>query len=261
MDHVDQIAERLQRDHEDRVRFTPLMREAGISNLGTAYGVQDAFVQRLLAREGAVPAGYKIGLTSPRMQEMCGIGHPIAGVVFDTRIHPSGLAASLAGHVHLGVEFEIGIRVGRDMGAGSLPQDLAEIGERVAAICPALELVEDRNADYGDLDVLSLIADNSWNAGAVLGPFVTEWPDLAAVRGTVELEGVQIDGGQGREVLGHPFEPLLWLARHLAGRGEVLRAGQIVLTGSLVRTRFPSAGQHYRFSLAGIGAVEARFEP
>ena len=42
--------------------------------------------------------------------------------------------------------------------------------------------------------------------------------------------------------------------------GEMLRAGQIVLTGSLVRTRFPAAGQHYRFSLAGIGSVEARFE-
>jgi 2-keto-4-pentenoate hydratase len=261
MDRIDQLAERLRKDHEARLPFTPLMRESGIADVDTAYDVQDAYMRLLLAREGAAPAGYKIGLTSPRMQEMCGIGHPIAGVVFDARVHPSGMAASLAGHVHLGVEFEIGIRVGRDMGAGSLPRDIAEVGEGVAAICPALELVEDRHADYRDLDVLSLIADNSWNAGAVLGPFVTEWPDLAAVLGVVEQDGTQIDSGQGREVLGHPFEPLLWLTRHLAERGEMLRTGQIVLTGSLVRTRFPAAGQHYRFSLAGIGAVEARFEP
>src|ERR687889_672688 len=162
MDRIDQLAERLRKDHENRLPFTPLMREAGIAQVDTAYDVQDAYVRRLLAREGAAPAGYKIGLTSPRMQEMCGIGHPIAGV-----------------------EFEIGIRVGRDMGAGSLPRDIAEVGEGVAAICPAFELVEDRHADYRDLDVLSLIADNSWNAGAVLGPFVTQWPDLDTILGVV----------------------------------------------------------------------------
>src|SRR5918997_6401872 len=127
MDRIDQLAERLRKDHEDRLPFTPLMREAGIADVDTAYDVQDAYVRRLLAREGAAPAGYKIGLTSPRMQEMCGIGHPIAGVVFDTRIHGSGLSASLAGHVHLGVEFEIGVRLGRDMIAGDLPRDVSEV--------------------------------------------------------------------------------------------------------------------------------------
>jgi len=260
MGAIDQLAERLLKGHDDRAPFESLVREAGISDVKTAYDIQDAYVHRLLARNGARPAGYKIGLTSPRMQEMCGIGHPIAGVVFDTRIHASGMTASLPEHVHLGVEFEIGVRMGRDLGAEHLPENSVEMVEWVAAICPALELVEDRHADYSDLDVLSLIADNSWNAGAVLGPFVTEWPDLASVLGVVEQDGAQIDSGQGREVLGHPFEPLLWLARHLAQRGQVLREGQIVLTGSLVRTRFPSPGQHYRFSLAGIGSVEARFE-
>jgi 2-keto-4-pentenoate hydratase len=261
MDRFDALAERLLKEHDDRVPFTPVARAAKVSTVGPAYDIQDLYVRKLLAREGATPAGYKIGLTSPRMQEMCGIGHPIAGVILDARIHASGLSASLAEHVHLGVEFEIGVRLGRDMSGGSLPRDVREVREWVAGICPALELVEDRHADYRDLDVLSLIADNSWNAGAVLGPFVTEWPDLASIQGVVELDGAEVDSGQGREVLGHPFEPLLWLARHLAERGGALKAGQIVLTGSLVRTRFPSPGQHYRFSLQGIGSVEARFEP
>ncbi len=261
MNRFDALAERLLKEHDDRVPFTPVVRAAGVSGVGPAYDIQDLYVRKLLAREGAAPAGYKIGLTSPRMQEMCGIGHPIAGVILDSRIHGSGLSASLAGHVHLGVEFEIGVRLGRDMSGGSLPQDVSRVGEWVAGICPALELVEDRHADYGDLDVLSLIADNSWNAGAVLGPFVTEWPGLASIQGVVEQDGAEIDSGQGREVLGHPFEPLLWLARHLAERGGALKAGQIVLTGSLVRTRFPSPGQRYRFSLEGVGSVEARFDP
>jgi 2-keto-4-pentenoate hydratase len=258
--NIEQLAEKLLKEHEDQAPFTSLVREAGTSDVEAAYDIQEAYVQGLLMREEATPAGYKIALTSLRMQEMCGVGHPLAGVVLDTRIHASGMSASLAEHVHLGVEFEIGVRMGRDVGADNLPQNIAEMSEQVAAICPALELVEDRNADYRNLDAFSLVADNAWSAGAVLGPFVTEWPDLASVPGVVEQDGVQIDSGHGQEVLGHPFEPLLWLARHLAQRGQVLRAGQIVLTGSLVRTRFPSPGQHYRFSLAGIGSVEARFQ-
>jgi 2-keto-4-pentenoate hydratase len=260
MHDLERLAERLLKEHEDQVPFTSLVRQAGISDVNAAYDIQDAHVRKLLTQVEAVPAGYKIGLTSPRMQDMCGIGHPIAGVVFDTRIHASGMTASLADNLHLGVEFEIGVRVGRDIGADNLPQSIDEMDGWVAAICPALELVEDRHADYRDLDALSLIADNSWNAGAVLGPFVTEWPDLASIPGVVEQDGVQIDSGHGRDVLGHPFEALMWLARHLAQRGQVLRAGEIVLTGSLVRTRFPSPGQHFRFTLAGIGSVEARFE-
>ena len=93
-------------------------------------------------------------------------------------------------------------------------------------------------------------------AGIVLGEFRETWPDLAAIEGVVAVNGVEVDRGFGRDVLGHPFEPLIWLARHLAERGEALRTGEIVMTGSLVPTRFPAAGDSLRFSLAGLGAVE-----
>src|SRR5690348_18075061 len=55
--------------------------------------------------------------------------------------------------------------------------------------------------------------------------------------GVVKLNGAEVDSGHGRDVLGHPFGPLVWLAEHLAQTGEGLRAGDIVLTGSLVTTR------------------------
>lgn len=83
------------------------------------------------------------------------------------------------------------------------------------------------------------------------------WPDLAAVKGVVEVNGEVVDAGHGRDVLGHPFEPLRWVANWLRERGETLRAGEIVSTGSLVTTRFPKAGaQHYRFTVEGIGTTE-----
>jgi 2-keto-4-pentenoate hydratase len=60
-------------------------------------------------------------------------------------------------------------------------------------------------------------------------------------------------------VLGDPHNALAWLANHLAAAGKGLHAGQIVLTGSLVKTVWLNAGDHVTMELAGLGRVEAVF--
>ena len=82
---------------------------------------------------------------------------------------------------------------------------LEEVAAAVDAVCPAIEIVDDRNADYSGLDALSLIADNSWNAGIVLGEFVQSWPDLAAIEGVVSVDGVPADRGIGARRSRPPF--------------------------------------------------------
>ena len=105
-------------------------------------------------------------------------------------------------------------------------------------------------------DLLSLVADNSWNEGNVLGEFKTAWPDLGTATSTLERNGKVIDEGKGSDVLGHPFEPLRWLANNLNELGQTLNKGEIVLTGSWVTTRFPKTGEHYKYTINGVGSVE-----
>src|SRR5690606_22353191 len=136
----------------------------------------------------------------------------------------------------LGVEFEIGVRLGQDLPAVAAPFDFATVAGAVAAVCPAVEVVDDRAADYQGLDMLSLVADNSWNAGIVLGRFTDSWGDLSSLVGVVHCNGSEVDRGTGGDVLGHPFNALTWLANHLARAGAGLRAGDIVATGTLVPT-------------------------
>lgn len=252
-------ADLLLREHDERTPFSSIREAFPFDDIAVSYDIQREFVHRLCEREGCGTVGYKIGLTSARMQAMCGIPHPIGGQILQTRVHRSGARVALSEHVRLGVECEIAVRLGRDIDADSLPATIAELSGAVAAVAPAFELIEDRNADYASLDMLTIVADNSWNSGVVLGEFRESWPDLEAVAGIVEVNGAEVDRGFGRDALGHPFEPLLWLARHLVHRGETLRAGDIVMTGSLVPTRFPAPGDRYRFSLEGLGTVEAGF--
>ena len=256
---LQEAASALIRDHALKRNITPFARDWGAADLTDAYAIQAAYVERMLAAHGR-RVGYKIGLTSARMQKMCSIDHPVAGVVLANRLQPSGVRLQLGDLVHLGIEFEICVRLGRSLSPRETPYEMSEVAEAVSAVCPAFEVIDDRNSAY-PLDLLSLVADNAWNEGIVQGEYRTSWPDLAAARGTVERNGEVIDQGYGRDVLGHPFEPLRWLANHLREQGRTLHTGEIVSTGSLVTTRFPSAGETYRFTVEGIGAVEVGFEP
>ena len=255
MSTYDEAAQMLMREHATGTKFHPMR----LADLTAAYGVQRRFVQ-LMSQAAGTAAGYKIGLTSARMQKMCGIDQPVAGVIFGTRVMKSGVVLPARRYHHVGLEFEVGVRLGRDLPSGEAPFTRERVAEAVDGVCAAVEVVDDRNADYATLEARSLIADNSWNAGAVLGAFAASWDKLEDAAGIVWVNGQEIDRGYGRDVLGHPFVPLTWLANHLAESGGALRAGDIVLTGSLITTRFPKEAGAYRYELAGIGTVELTVE-
>jgi 2-keto-4-pentenoate hydratase len=80
------------------------------------------------------------------------------------------------------------------------------------------------------------------------------------VTGRAVVNGNEVSRGTGADVLGHPHNALAWLANHLAADGKGLRAGQIVLTGSLVKTVWLEAGDKVVMELKGLGTVAAAFE-
>ena len=118
------------------------------------------------------------------MQAMCGIDSPVAGVVLEDRVHASGARLKTSAYGRVGVEFEIAVRLGKDLVAQRRWPTLADVAAAVDAVCPAIEIIDDRRADYRTLDALSLIADNAWNGGIVLGEFSATFPDLRRPRGS-----------------------------------------------------------------------------
>lgn len=250
-------AERLLAEHKANVTFKPLGPPDGPAAIADAYDIQERYVALLRGEHGDA-VGYKVGLTSATMQKFCGIDHPIAGVVLASRVHRSGATVRRADFGRLGLEFEIAVRITSDLPVTGAPCTAEIIAPHIGGVCAAIEVVDDRRADYGNLDVLSLVADNSWNGGIVLAEFAVKWPDLANVLGRATGSHGAIGEGYGRDILGHPFNSVAWLATQLASRGTGLKAGDVVMTGSVMKTIFPEADADYRFELAGIGSVEVQ---
>ena len=250
------LATALYAAHGARRGFEPVRAAGRPLALDAAYRVQDRFVRLLRDGQAAAIAGYKIGLTSAAMQEMCGIGHPVHGRVLATGVQATPGSAALSRHVHLGIEFEIAARLGRDFMLNVPAEPTADVArDAVDAVAAALELVDDRNADYARLDAASLVADNAWNAGIVLGPWQSVPSDLGGRRGVLRIDGVVAEEGRVGSAGDHPLASVAWLARELARRGGGLRRGDIVMTGSIVRTRFPSATGRWAFEVEGLGEV------
>jgi 2-keto-4-pentenoate hydratase len=250
---TDAVARMLIDEHERGARFHPFAAAMGIANLDRAYAVQRSYVHTQIRDRDTSPVGYKVGLTSPRMQAMCKIDRPVSGVVLGDRVHQSGAAVQSRHYGRLGLEFELAVRLGRDLSGDA---DLAAVVRAVDAIAPAIEIVDDRHCDYATLDVLSLVADNSWNAGVVLGAWRVPLANLETLEGVMSVDGKAQDRGTGRDVLGHPYNSVAWVAQHLAGTNDRLRAGDIVMTGNWVTTKFPDASSAYRFDVQAVGSVE-----
>ena len=250
-------AELLLAEHKANARFKPLGPPDGPASISDAYDIQERYVALLRGKHGDA-VGYKVGLTSAPMQAFCGIDHPIAGVVLASRVHQSGAAVRRSDFGRLGLEFEIAVRLKSDVPVSGAPCTAEMIAPHIGGVSAAIEIVDDRSADYTNLDVLSLVADNSWNGGIVLSEFATKWPDLAGVLGRATKDRVAIGEGFGRDILGHPFNSAAWLATQLNSRGVGLKAGQVVMTGSVMKTVFPEGDASYRFELAGIGSVEVQ---
>ena len=250
-------AETLLGEHQTNAQFKTLGAPDRPATVADAYDIQRNFVALLRGTHGDA-VGYKVGLTSAAMQKFCGIDHPIAGVVLARRVLRSAASVRRADYGRLGLEFEIAVRLQSDVPVTGKPFTAETIAPHIGGVGAAIEIVDDRSADYAGLDVLSLVADNSWNAGIVLSEFLTTWPDLAGALGRATKDGAAVGEGYGRDILGHPFNSAAWLATQLDARGVGLKAGQVVMTGSVMKTVFPEQAAAYRFDLAGIGSVEVQ---
>ena len=248
--------------HRTRARYRPLDAAVRAAPLDEAYRIQDA-LHRLMAEAGRGDlAGWKIALTSKAMQQMTGVDQPAAGAIFSNVVLPSPARIDLAAYHHLGVEFEVAVRLAEALPASGGPWTRASVAGRVAACLPAFELVEDGCADYKTLDAFTLIAQNTWNGGVVLGAPAADWRgvDLEAAVTRCWINDRPEGQGKTGDALGHPFEAVAWLANLLNRRGRLLDRDMIVMTGSSITTKFPAPGDRVRFAIDGLGevALEAR---
>lgn len=222
-------------------------------------GIDDAY-RVLLAQigrrrdPGSRRIGWKVGLTATAIQEQFGVHEPVFACLLADGLVESGHVFRVDELIKPGFENELCIVLGRDLAADATPADVAAA---VAAVYPAFEIIETRGDLTGQLALA--IGDNAQQKAFVLGKLVAAeaLPELATVRVRVRISDKEVATAHGEAVLGHPYNSVAWLAGKLAQFGEIIRAGDYVMSGSFTR-QFPlSRGDRIEAAFDGIGAVAA----
>ncbi len=234
-----------------RQNYANLPDELKPVSLLEAYAAQEAYWRLAEPVYGAV-AGVKVATTTKVMQQLMGIAHPCGGAIFAKTIHTSPARISKADFVNLRVESEIALKLAADMPVGKAPWTAQSVVPFVAGTMAAYELIEDRNAVYAQAQASSMIVENCWNGGVVLGPMKAVQPSqVVGVQGWQTLNGEPAAQGKAED----PYATLAWLANLLAERKLDLKAGMVVITGSVIATFSVSPGDRAVFTVDGLGEV------
>ena len=256
-DCADFIADLRQRRNGHRPPIESIPAAFRPQTLEDAYAVQDAARPLIAARGRGAPVGWKIGSTSPPMQAALGIPFPCGGTLYAGTVHRGHAEMRRAEYSKPGLECEIAVRLSAGLPARPGGYDRASVLPAVAAVMTSVELVEWRFVDFKQAGVPSLIADDFFSCGCVLG---AEHPASvlagdANIAGRFTVNGDVAAAGNARDILGHPLNSLAWLANHGASRGAPLRKDEIITLGSIVAAlRLEKPGK-VEASFDGLGAV------
>ena len=247
-------------------------------DVDAAYAVQSSWVADQIAA-GARVVGRKIGLTNPVVQAQFGVDRPDFGVLFESMACAPGTPIDGARTLEPKIEAEIAFVLAEDLTGAMIGP--AEVAAATAYVVAALEIVDSRIAGW-DIGIVDTIADNGSSGLFVLGDRRQELGRLDLAECAMTLRrvasggahgsgvggGSDGDGGSGGEVvstgmgasiLGHPLAAVAWLAAAVRDHGRPLRAGEVVLSGSLGPMVPVAPGDAFVADITGVGQVSAIF--
>jgi len=207
-------------------------------------------------KAGEKPIGWKVGFGAPDAMEMLKISAPLIGHLTDrARLEPAA-RVSLAGWHKPAAEAEIAVYMGKDLPGGA-NRDAAK--NAIAGIAPAIELAD---VDFPPDDVEAILKGNIYQRHVLLAPCDKTRARcvLDGLTATVARNGNEIARtADTQEATGDVVDIVRQVADMLSAFGERLRAGQVIMTGSITPPLWVEPGEEILFNLDPVGSVSVRF--
>ena len=184
-----------------------------------------------LISRGHRPIGWKAGFGAPAWRQRLRTDGPLVGFMTDATLLDDGAEVDISGWARPVAEPEIAAYLGSD-----LPPGVGREKTRAAisAIGPAIELAD---IDPPPEGLHEILVGNVFHRGVVLGPpdHGRAGADLTGLEARVRVDRrEQARTDRLEELAGDVIEVVSHLSDLLADQGEMMRAGDVVICGSVV---------------------------
>ena len=241
-----------------RQAVSPLTARGEDISIDDAYHISLRMLERRQAA-GARVIGKKIGVTSKAVQSMLNVHQPDFGYLTDDMVFNSGEVMPISERlIAPRAEGEIAFILKKDLMGPSVTN--ADVLAATECVMPCFEIVDSRIKDW-NIAIQDTVADNASCGLFVLGEEAVSprKVDLVTCGMVGEKNGALISTGAGAAALGSPVNCVAWLANTLGEFGISLKAGEVILSGSLVPLEPVQAGDSLRVDIGGIGSASVRF--
>lgn len=136
----------------------------------------------------------------------------------------------------------------------------ADVLAATEGVMACFEIVDSRIKDW-KIKIQDTVSDNASCGAFVLGNELVcpSEVDLINCGMVLEKNGEIVATGAGAAALGSPVNAVAWLANTLGRLGIPLKAGEVILSGSLAPLIPVVAGDYLRMSINGVGTCAVRF--
>ncbi|KAB7623344.1 2-oxopent-4-enoate hydratase [Alkalilimnicola sp. S0819] len=241
-----------------RKAVAPITERESDFSIEDAYHISTRLLERRVA-EGERVIGKKIGVTSKAVQRMLNVHQPDFGYLTDRMLHANGDALPASTEmIAPRAEGEIAFILKRDLIGPGVTN--AQVLAATECVMPCFEIVDSRIKDW-KIKIEDTIADNASCGVFVLGDtaLTPRQFDLVSCGMVMQKNGEVVATGAGAAALGSPVNCVTWLANTLGEFGIPLKAGEIILSGSLVPLLPVAPGDHVHVSIGGLGTASVRF--
>lgn len=255
---VERLGDELYAALRARTPIAPLAGRVPGLTIDDAYLVSKRLLDRRIA-DGERVVGKKIGVTSDAVQKMLGVFQPDFGFLTDAMLFESGATIPIGSTlIQPRAEGEIAFVLDTDLSGPGVTE--ADVLVATRCVRPCFEIVDSRILDW-KIGICDTVADNASSGVFVLGADEADprSVDLVGCRIRVDKNGARLSEGVGSAALGSPAYCVAWLANTLARFGIPLKAGEIILSGSLVPLEPVRAGDRMHLTLEGLGEASVEF--
>lgn len=217
-------------------------------------GMRDQLAVRdELLRTGERQLGWKVGFGAPAALEKLGTDRPLVGFLLESAVIGDGASVAIGGWTAPALEPEIAVHLAEDVPAGA---SWEQVRAAIGGLSAAIELAD---VSPPPEDPRAILAGNIFQRHVMLGPVDESRSTAERIGGRVVVDGAEHSANDDpASITGEVVEVVRLTGELLEAVGERLRAGQVVITGSVVPPVQIAPDQAVAIDLGPLGGLRVQ---